>query len=594
MAFDPAALGAIPVTPTQPQASSDFNPDELGAIPVSPKPVAPPQAPAAPAITNPLGKALVSVGDAAKDTTDALTGNSGNRVLDAVNPIGWASKLFGGVTDLAAKGVDALASVTTKPIASAIGSAARRFIGPEKVDTAVNAVANSPVGVAASTVANDKDVQAGLGAFGNIANAAGTVVGIAEGTKLFGKLPEAASAVGDAAKTTKTYAKLQDKYVKSAIAEWEKPTTVPNATYSKATEIADKAAGKGNNIPETLIKNNIRAADHVEGGKYMTAETAEKLRTDAGKMSHELLRPALEQADTATPRTPVQDIVSKTISDIKASTGVTPGDMQAQIAKAQAEGEALAGQYPNGMSLTDMHDNKITYASNGKYSPVGDTNVNNIAGVNRAFGRTLGNFVETKAPEGVPVKQFNAELQKQFQAADYLDSLNTKKVPQSIMSRIAKTTAKVVGAAVGDRLGGGILGGVGGYHIGGMLESTLEGLPNPLKSYFLDNLKRTNPEAFQAVQQYMGNEAAAQATRLALPAPIAPGEPGARAITPRAPLPPDEGRAPIVNYQSVPQLQLPAATDATANPISARPIPLRSKTLPPQNPLNPTRFPPRR
>ena len=115
------------------------------------------------------------------------------------------------------------------------------------------------------------------------------------------------------------------------------------------------------------------------------------------------------------------------------------------------------------------------------------------------------------------VKEFNAELQKQYQAADYLDSLHGKKVPQSLVTKVARTTAKVIGAAAGHKLGGGILGGVGGYHIGGVLETAFEGLPNPVKGYFLQNLKTSNPLAFQKLIQYLGEQQAEQLTRLALP-----------------------------------------------------------------------------
>jgi hypothetical protein len=312
---------------------------------------------------------------------------------------------------------------------------------------------------------------------------------------------------------------LQNKYTDQALAEWQKPTIVNKPTYNKPTDIFNNAIKQGNDIAQTLVKNKIKLSDNIDNGNYATTDTAAKIRADAAKMSNEGLRPSLQMADYTTPKTPVSEILNKTISDIKKSVNTTPGDVEAQVMKAQKEASSLQKKYPNGMSLTDMHDNKITYASNGKYSPVGDTNVNNTGAVNRAFGRTMAGLVESKAPEDVPVHQFNAELQKQYQAADYLDALNNKKIPQSIASKVAKTSAKVVGAAIGEGLGGGILGGVGGYHIGGMVESMIENLPNPIKGHFLDNLSKTNPEAFKAVQDYMGAEQVGQLTRKALPAP---------------------------------------------------------------------------
>lgn len=316
---------------------------------------------------------------------------------------------------------------------------------------------------------------------------------------------------------SKLQGKLQEKYINQALNDWKEPIKANETKFNKATDVYNNAQKSGHDIADTLVKNKIKLDNNIENGQYATAETADQIRADAGKTSHELLRPSLQQADYTTPKTPVSDIIKGTIEDIKNSKGLTPGNTEAQIAKATSEGEALARKYPDGMSLTDMHDNKITYASNGKYSPVGDVNVNNAAGVNRAFGRTMGHLVETKAPPELPVHKFNAELTKQYQVADYLDMLDKKKVPQSILSKIAKTTAKVIGAATGHGLGGGLLGGVGGYHIGGMVESMFENMPNPVKGYFLDSLSKTNPEAFNAVRNYLGEEQAAQLTRKAPP-----------------------------------------------------------------------------
>lgn len=292
-------------------------------------------------------------------------------------------------------------------------------------------------------------------------------------------------------------------YIDSAKEAWAKPTTVSKASYGKATDIFNNAASNGHDISDTLVKNGVKLSDNVEGGQFSTDSTADKIRSDAGKMSNETLRPALEIANKTVPKTPVKDIIDKTIADIKNSTGVTPGDKLTQIAKAKAEGDALTAEHPDGMSLSDMHDKKITYASNGKYSPIGDVNVNNSAAVNRSFGRTLADQVESKSPSGIPVHEFNSELQKQYQVADYLDALNNKKVPTSLVSKITNTAGKVAGASVGASLGGGVLGGVGGYHIGGMVESMLENMPNPIKNYFLKNMETTNPEAFTKIQEYL-------------------------------------------------------------------------------------------
>lgn len=288
-------------------------------------------------------------------------------------------------------------------------------------------------------------------------------------------------------------------------ADWQKPTTVNQAGYKKATQIYQNAADKGHDIADTLVKSKINPADVVDNGRYDTADVANNIRQDAGQMSHDMLRPALEKADAVTPKTSIQEVINNTVDNINKNKSLTQEAKDSLIDKLDTTKGALEKQFPDGMSLTDMHDEKIVRDMNAKYSPVGDIATNAEATKNKAVADSLRNLVETKSPEGIPVKEFNAELAKRYQAADYLDSLNTKKVPTSIVSKLTKTAAKVVGASVGSGLGGGVLGGVGGYHIGGMLEGMLEDIPNPLKTSFLNNLETKNPEAFQKVQDYLNN-----------------------------------------------------------------------------------------
>lgn len=335
---------------------------------------------------------------------------------------------------------------------------------------------------------------------------------------------EALKTTGDAVKTgaTKTAGLLTD--AKTAIQEkatnmalnsekkgWSKPTNVPKASYNKATEIYKSALDRGQDISDTLTKNNIRLSDHVEtnasGNKiFNTADAAEKMHSDAAKLSKEMLRPALEQADASgvVPRTPVSDLIKDSIANIKKSD-MTLEAQDKMIENLTASRASLEKQFPNGMSLTDLHDEKINRDLNAKYSPVGDPAVNMEATKNKAIADAARKMVEDKAPEGIPVKEFNAELAKQHKAANYLEALHTKPVPKTILGNIAKTAAKVVGAGVGSGLGGGVLGGVGGYHIGGMVESLIEGVPNPVKSLLLKNLEVTNPEAFKQIQSYLNS-----------------------------------------------------------------------------------------
>ncbi len=311
---------------------------------------------------------------------------------------------------------------------------------------------------------------------------------------------------------------IENVYSKQEKEIFSKPTTVAKPAYNRATEIANN--GKGN-PSETLVKNGVKTSDIIDGKVYNTSDTADMLRSEAGKMSNETLRPTLEQASYSTPKTSVDDIVDAAIKDLKGSKGITPGDMKTQIAKIKAEGEVLAEKYPDGMNLADMHNNRITYSMNGKYSPINDPIVNNTANVNRTLGKALDSVVTENIPtELKPIyEEFQQEMARQFQAADYLDALHGKPIPRTVLQNIMKTTAKVAGAGAGNAMGGGIIGGVGGYHLGGMIESAFENMSNPVKSYFLNNLKNTNPEAFEQIKNYISQRELAKLMTPQLPAP---------------------------------------------------------------------------
>ncbi len=322
---------------------------------------------------------------------------------------------------------------------------------------------------------------------------------------------------------------IQNYYKKQELEIFNKPTEVSKPAYNKATQVAKNGRG---NPAETLVNNGVKTSDIIDGKNYNTSDTVDQLRQDAIKMSNEGLRPAIEQASYSTPKVSVDNVITQATKNLQNSSSATLSSKEAQIANLQKEGTLLKQKYPDGMSLLDMHDNRITYSMNGGFSPVGDPSVNNIATVNRAFSKTLDNLVAQNVPEDLPYKAFQKELSKQFQAADYLQALHGKAVPRSILQDVAKTTAKVAGAAVGNAVGGGVLGTVGGYHLGGTLESAFENMSNPAKSYFLRNLQQSNPEAFTALKDYIGRTESEKLLQLALPAPSELGTSKNPIITP--------------------------------------------------------------
>ena len=331
------------------------------------------------------------------------------------------------------------------------------------------------------------------------------VANVAE--KASGAVADIGSAVAEKAKAVPN--KLNEIAINNEKARWSKVTNVPKASYNKATEIFKNAKSQGHDISDTLSKGGLKLSDHIEtsatGNKiFNTIDTAEKIHADASKISNDMLRPALEKADASgvVQRTPVNDVISGAIENIKKSK-MTAEAKDKMIASLNETKISLEKQHPDGLSLTDLHDEKIIRDLNAKYSPVGDIATNIEATKNKAIADTARKMVEEKAPAEIPVKKFNEELSKLHQSANYLESLHGKPVPRTIIGNIARTASKVIGAGVGSGMGGGVLGGVGGYHIGGLVESLIENIPNPISIF--RNLEKTNPEAFTKVQNYLNS-----------------------------------------------------------------------------------------
>lgn len=301
--------------------------------------------------------------------------------------------------------------------------------------------------------------------------------------------------------------------IKGVANDWAKPVTSNNPSFSRAGKVLSKSP----ETPQFLAEQGLNPFRHIEDGRYITEDSVIKLRDTAGKMSFDTLRPSLQMADYSTPKTPVSDFLAPAISRVKNTLNITAGDTSTIEGLLRKEVDALNKKYPDGMSLTDMHDEKITYAKNSGYSPIKDPAVNNKATANRALSNTLGNMVETKAPTDLNVSAFNKYLSKYYKGADYLDAINGKKAPVSLGQQVARGIARFGGAKIGSIIGGDVVSSFAGYQIGKALEHALENLTNPLRDSFLSNLKMTNPEAFAKVQEFLGKAETDRATRLALP-----------------------------------------------------------------------------
>lgn len=314
---------------------------------------------------------------------------------------------------------------------------------------------------------------------------------------------------------------LQNRYTRIEAENFAKPTTIPSASYNSATDIFKNAKAQGNDLADIAVKNGIRHDTLIDGGKYATADTADLLRSEAMKTSHDLIRPALEAAEPGVERVPIQRIRQSMLDQIDAikPSQITDAEraiMKQRIEKDFADNSAAALAHPEGYSLTDLHDNSIVSNLNGKHKPNGLSSDNFNARQSREQGEVFRKILEDVSPKELEIGKFKAELAKQFQLADYLTALDTKKVPQGIVSKAVDLFGKVAGAGAGAQIGGGI-GGIAGYHMGGVLFNAFEHVPNPVKARYLASLQKEAPEVFKAFESYLGKQETQKLMRLKLP-----------------------------------------------------------------------------
>ena len=492
MNFDPSQFGATPVAPTPP----GFNPAQFNATPAAAA-----NQPA-PSLAQSVWSGLAGAGSQIK----AAAEGGAAQVQDAASTITkgapGAEALPVGL-DAGLEGESGIASILTSPLAPLFKpiTDAISYLG-NKISSipAVQKLALSPTG--------DK-IEAVAKPLADAGNVAGTILGADQVVKAPATIADTAAKIKDAVTPTppdplavKAAADAKTAtQLKSVAQDWEKPSAINQPSYKNARAALEKAPG----TPQFLAEQGLNPFAHVEDGKYNTEEAAQNLRDTAGKLSNETLRPSLQMADYTTPKTPVTDITQAAIEQAQKTPHITADDAEAIATNIAQKGEALARKYPDGMSLENMHDEKITYAKNGGYSQFKSNADTNAAISNKTMGSALADMVEKKAPPELPVHDFNAYLQKYYQAADYLDALNGKKAPVSTAQNVARFVTKFGTAAIARHLVpgmGDLITSFAGYKIGGALEHAAENLTNPMRDTFLKNLKITNPEAFTKVQAY--------------------------------------------------------------------------------------------
>lgn len=488
-------------------------------------------------VNNPLGKVVVGLAGAAKDANDALTGNSGT-ILDEWNPLGYASKLFGAAVKGVGAGVNALASVTTEPAASFLGSKLRQVIGPDKVDSVIN----SPLAKAlVKEYSTDPDIAAGLGAVNSFASLSGTLSGAASVGDGLSALSEAVAPTAESLQSNLEGQQAMGKDPNKVVGQITQATT--------PQEIATAKTGLS-----TVDMSNVKT--YAQGSAAIDdAITANKAKVDSNLGSHnETYTPAdisheIKQTNGDTISTdPVADGI-KQLQDFYSKTN-NPSEL-ARINDLQDkyQNDGLTPKEIN--DLAREHGQQLNaYNANGEVSPglskQGAENTRSAikATVDKIAPEANRDAIDQNTSDLINTKKMFDEMAEKVQAAQ------NKIAESGFLKKAGTAVGKVIDFTTGGFLRG-MLRSIQGFSENGAGLNALD-LQKILSSNLdlLDRINSLNPTQL--------SQALANPNTLALPAG---GTPIASPLTiplPASTPPVSGGQAPIINYSNT--APLPAMT----------------------------------
>lgn len=318
---------------------------------------------------------------------------------------------------------------------------------------------------------------------------------------------------------------ITNHYEKIEVDRLMQPIKESGATFKNATEVATDATRRGVDLRKLAADNKIYASDHVVDGKFATQDTVNALRDETMSGGKEILRPALAAADPSVPAVPlneVRDLMLAKLSKIP-DAKLSPEQklkFARNIAKEYGPGSVTAASHPNGYNLTNLYDSKLQ-TSSGLYKGPKSGGMQTISDTLTAQQKQLesqvfGDLLKKNAPKELGLDQYFKAQEGRFMLADYLESLNTKKAPQSLFQRAIKKTSQLAGATTGANIGG-PFGMFSGYQFGGIMADTFSSASNPVKIAFLKSIGKSEPEIYAIMKQFTSDANIAKGMRQALP-----------------------------------------------------------------------------
>jgi hypothetical protein len=442
----------------------------------------------------------------------------GAEAPNAFTTLGGATNTL--VSTLAGMGLGKALDLIGKPLLNAAG----RVIGTITPKTLQDVVAKG-----SDAVSNFMEHHELLGGVAKpISNAITTgAEAIDTGTnKLFKSAGNAATDAFQSQYPGATKENVANHYQNTEVNRLMEPTKTPGSTFRNATEVATDASKRGIDLKQLAANNKIYASDHIVDGRFATQDTADALRNEAMNGGKDILRPALAEAEPGVQRVPISEVRSRILSKLSdvPDAKLSPSQKLSfakKIAAEYGDGSVTSASHPDGYSLTNLYDSKLQTSSglykgpkNGGVQTISD---NLTSQQKKIESQVFGDLLKKNAPKELGIDDYMKAQEGKFVLANYLESLNTKKAPQSLFQRGVRKAAQLTGATTGAEMAG-PFGMFSGYQFGGVVADTFANVSNPVKVAYLKSIGKSEPEIYQIMRQFTSDAKTAADLRKALPA----------------------------------------------------------------------------
>lgn len=352
---------------------------------------------------------------------------------------------------------------------------------------------------------------------------------------------------------------ITDRAITQAAEDWSKLGN----DYVKSSKILAKGEIAGKDTPQFLADRGYTPQSTQGQGERIAL--ADQITKEDTRPFEDVLQKTLQEMDLGTEKLALSGIKDKAIANVANIKGITALDAERITQDIADEFGALERKYKDGkISLSDINKEKRTFWQNTKF----DSTKPFKGDVNYQIGNALKSTIEENVSD-VNIKELNNILAQHYDAGKFLNSIDSKVGKATTAQKIKKGIVRVASTAIGHAVGG-TAGGITGFVLTDTINAALSKASNPLKTFFLNRLKNTDPEIYAEYVKglkFLDKQEAERASRLALPEPSPLGSEKNPIITP-APTTYERGAQKINKIDSIPEQLLLNE----GNPIPKAPI----------------------